>query len=118
MKLTNKIKMKIAKLVFDPVQLLSYLKSLQVETKPKTGTNGYYLNKFVYWLEHKGNYLLMFLKLVIKNYPFNLFNFTGGKLSRCSGLFSILLFLEGLEISGYIFRSIAKYFINERFSNY
>ena len=95
MKLTNKIKMRIAKLVFDPVQLLTYLKSLQVETKPKTGTNGYYLNKFVYWLEHKGELPFNVFKVGNKKLPF--LTFSTLPVVNCPGALDCLVYCYSLK---------------------
>ena len=95
MKLTNKIKMKIARLAFDRVQLLSYLKSLKTSKKPKTGTNEYYLNKFVKWLENGGNLPFNVFKVGNKKLPF--LTFSTLPVVNCPGALDCLIYCYSLK---------------------
>ena len=95
MKLTNKIKMKIARLAFDPVQLLSYLKSLQTGENHKTGTNGYYLDKFVLWLEFGGQLPFSVFKVGNKKLPF--LTFSTLPVVNCPGALDCLAYCYSLK---------------------
>lgn len=95
MKLTNNVKMKIARLAFDPVQLLSYLKSLQTKESHKTGTNGYYLDKFINWLEYKGKLPFHIFKVGNKKLPF--LTFSTLPVVNCPGAFECLSYCYSLK---------------------
>lgn len=95
MKLTNKIKMKIARLSIDPVQLLIYLKSLQTGENHKTGTNGYYLDKFVNWLEFGGQLPFNVFKVGNKKLPF--LTFSTLPVVNCPGALDCLVYCYSLK---------------------
>ena len=95
MKLPNKIKNKIARLSFEPVELLKYLKTLQTNEKHKTGTNGYYLNKFVVWLEHGGKLPFQVFKVGNKKLPF--LTFSSLPVVNCPGALDCLVYCYSLK---------------------
>ena len=95
MKLNNKTKMKISRLAFDPVKLLDYLKSLQVNKKHRAGTNGYYLDKFVYWLEFGGELPFNVFKVGNKKLPF--LTFSTLPVVNCPGALDCLVYCYSLK---------------------
>jgi len=95
MELNNTIKMKIAGLASNPDELLVYLKSLQENKKHKTGTNGYYLDKLVKWLEGGEKLPFSVFKIGNKKLPF--LTFSTLPIVNCPGALECLTYCYSVK---------------------